>query len=169
MIRFKIELFKGYRPCRRPLSIGGSFFFSKQDGSETAPLEPPKEKTTEKKRAPVRRPKTWHNLAWTIAKMQLLGHGCETTKHHLNPSSGEAKNNTFGGPETALLEPLKEKKGAPVRRPKNVAQPSLDKRKNVAPRPWMRNSQTPPKSGLRQAKNGHSQGAEVAPLDYLFL
>ena len=98
--------FKGYRPCRRPLSIGGKFFFSKQDGSETAPLEPPKEKTTEKKRAPVRRPKTWRNLAWTIAKMQLLGHGCETTKHHLNPSSGEAKNNTFGGPETALLEPL---------------------------------------------------------------
>ena len=36
-------------------------------GSKTAPLEPPKKK----KRAPVRRPKTWRNLAWTIAQMGL--------------------------------------------------------------------------------------------------
>ena len=50
--------------------------------------------------------------------MQLLGHGCETAKHHLNPSSGEAKNGTVCGPETAPLEPSKEKKRAPVRRPK---------------------------------------------------
>ena len=89
-------------------------------GSKTAPLEPPKKK----KRAPVHRPKTWRNLAWTIAKMQLLGNGCETAKHHLNPSAGTAENTTFGGSKTAPLEPPKKKKRAPVHRPKtwrNVA------------------------------------------------
>ena len=78
-------------------------------GCEVAPLEPLKEK----KRAPVRRQKTWRNLAWTNAKRQPIGNGCETAKHNLNPSSGEAKNGHSQGCEVAPLEPLKEKKRAP--------------------------------------------------------
>ena len=76
----------------------------------SGPLEPLKEK----KKAPVRRQKTCRNLAWTKAKRQPLDNGCETAKHHLNPSSGEAKNGPSQGAEVAPLEPLKEKKRAPV-------------------------------------------------------
>ena len=57
--------FKGYRPCRQPLSIGRSFFFETgrvRNGTFEA--------LKEKKRAPVRRQKTWRNLAWTNAKRQ---------------------------------------------------------------------------------------------------
>ena len=90
-------------------------------------------------KSPVRRQKTWRNLAWTNAKRQPLGNGCETAKHHLNPSSGEAKNGHSQGCEVAPLEPLKEKKRAPVRRQvakrdatqtKNVTQPSLGQKQN---------------------------------------
>ena len=105
----------------------------------------------EKKRAPVRRQKTWRNLAWTNAKRQPFGNGSETAKHHLNPSSGAAENSHSQGAEVAPLEPLKEKKRAPVRR-QNVAQPSLDKRKTAASWQWIRNGQTPPKSELRRGK-----------------
>ena len=50
-----------------------------------------------------------------------------------------------------------------MRRPK-TKHPSLDNRLNAAPRPWIRNSQTPPKSELRYRKKGlvckiHAQGA----------
>ena len=72
----------------------------------------------EKKKAPVRRQKTWRNLAWTNAKRQPFGNGSETAKHHLNPSSGEAENAHSQRAEVAPLDPLKEKKKAPVRRQK---------------------------------------------------
>ena len=132
-------------------------------GCEVAPLEPLKEK----KRAPVRRQKTWRNLAWTNAKRQPIGNGCETAKHNLNPSSGEAKNGHSQGCEVAFLEPLKEKKRAPVRRQKtwrNLA------RTNAKRQPLGNGCETAkhhlnPSSG--EAKNGHSQGCEVAPLEPL--
>ena len=54
-----------------------------------------------------------------------------TAKHHLNPSSGEAKNGQFAGVRSGTFwAPKGEEKRAPVRRQKNVTQPSLDKRKN---------------------------------------
>ena len=59
----------------------------------------------EKKRAPVRRPKTWRNLAWTNAKRQPLGNGSETAKHHLNPSSGAAENGHSRGVKWHLWNP----------------------------------------------------------------
>ena len=132
-------------------------------GCEVAPLEPLKEK----KKAPVRRQKTWHNLARTNPKRQPLGNGSETAKHHLNPVSGEAKNGHSQGCEVAPLEPLKEKKKAPVRRQKtwhNLA------RTNPKRQPLGNGSETAkhhlnPVSG--EAKNGHSQGCEVAPLEPL--
>ena len=65
-----------------------------------APLEPLEEKT----RGPVRRHKR--------TQRQPLGNGSETAEHHLNPGSGKAKNSP--GAEVAPLEPLKEKKKAPV-------------------------------------------------------
>ena len=37
--------------------------------------------------------------------MKRVGNEAETAKHHLNPSSGTAKNTTFGGSKTAPLEP----------------------------------------------------------------
>ena len=40
--------------------------------------------------------------------------GSETAEHHLNPGSGKAKNYHSPGAEVAPLEPLKEKKKAPV-------------------------------------------------------
>ena len=51
----------------------------------------------EKKRAPVRRQKTGRNLACANAEWQPLRTRSETAKHHLNPSSGEAKNTTQTG------------------------------------------------------------------------
>ena len=48
-------------------------------------------------------------------KTQLLGKGCETAKHHLNPSSGTAKNSTFGGSKAAPLEPPKKNSAGPKR------------------------------------------------------
>ena len=62
-------------------------------------------------------------------KTQLLGNGCETAKHHLNPSAGTAentkrhlnpslgtaKNNSFGGSKTAPLEPPKKNSAGPKR------------------------------------------------------
>ena len=50
---------------------------------------------TEKKRAPVRRQKTWRNLACANAEWQPLRTRSETAKHHA--SSGEAKNTTQTG------------------------------------------------------------------------
>ena len=132
-------------------------------GCEVAPLEPLKEK----KRAPVRRQKTWRNLAWTNAKRQPLGNGCETAKHHLNPSSGEAKNGNSQGCEVAPLEPLKEKKRAPVRRQKtwrNLASTNA-KRQPLGNGCETAKHHLNPSSG--EAKNGHSQGCEVAPLEPL--
>ena len=169
--------FKGYRPCRRPLRrairlktakhhlnpVSGEAKNGHSQGCEVAPLEPLKEK----KKAPVRRQKTWHNLARTNPKRQPLGNGSETAKHHLNPVSGEAKNGHSQGGEVAPLEPLKEKKKAPVRRQKtwhNLA------RTNPKRQPLGNGSETAkhhlnPVSG--EAKNGHSQGGEVAPLEPL--
>ena len=71
-------------------------------GAEVAPLEPLEEKT----RGPVRRHKR--------TQRQPLGNGSETAEHHLNPGSGKAKNDHSPGAEVAPLEPLKEKKKAPV-------------------------------------------------------
>ena len=71
-------------------------------GAEVAPLEPLEEKT----RGPVRRHKR--------TQRQPLGNGSETAEHHLNPGSGKAKNYHSPGAEVAPLEPLKEKKKAPV-------------------------------------------------------
>ena len=71
-------------------------------GAEVAPLEP----LQEKKRAPVRRQKTWGNLTSTNAQGPPLGNGSETAKHHLNPNSGKAKNGQSQGAEVAPLEPL---------------------------------------------------------------
>ena len=67
-----------------------------------APLEPLEEKT----RGPGRRHKR--------TQRQPLGNGSETAEHHLNPGSGKAKNYHSPGAEVAPLEPLKEKKKAPV-------------------------------------------------------
>ena len=68
-----------------------------------APLEPLEEKT----RGPVRRHKR--------TQRQPLGNGSETAERHLkNPGSGKAKNYHSPGAEVAPLEPLKEKKKAPV-------------------------------------------------------
>ena len=67
-----------------------------------APLEPLEEKT----RGPVRRHKR--------TQRQPLGNGSETAEHHLNPGSVKAKNYHSPGAEVAPLEPLKEKKKAPV-------------------------------------------------------
>ena len=49
-----------------------------------------------------------------------------------------------------------------------MAQPSLDNRLNAAPRPWIRNSQTPPKSELRYSKpsSGNSQTLPKSELRY---
>ena len=49
-----------------------------------------------------------------------------------------------------------------------MAQPSLDNRLNAAPRPWIRNSQTPPKSELRYSKpsSGNSQILPKSELRY---
>ena len=52
----------------------------------------------------------------------------------------------------APLEPLKEKKRAPVRRQKTWRNLALDKRKTTASWQWMRNSKTPPKAELRRFK-----------------
>ena len=81
---------------------------------EMAPLEPLKEK----RQAPVRRQKTWRNLARTNPERQPLGDGLKTAKHHLNPDSDVAKNRPPQRGEMAPLEPLKEKRQAPVRRQK---------------------------------------------------
>ena len=97
-------------------------------GSKTAPLEP----TKKKKRAPVRRPKTWRNLAWTIASMQLLGHGSETAKHHLNPSSGTANR----AQATA----------------KHYLNPSSGTAAETPPRARFRNGRTPARFELRHSK-----------------
>ena len=118
-------------------------------------------------KTPVRRQKTWRNLAWTNAKRQPLGNGCETAKHHLNPSSGEAKNGHSQGCEVAPLEPLKEKKRAPVRRQKtwrNLAWTNA-KRQPLGNGCETAKHHLNPSSG--EAKNGHSQGCEVAPLEPL--
>ena len=151
-------------------------------GCEVAPLEPLKEK----KRAPVRRQKTWRNLAWTNAKRQPLGNGCETAKHHLNPSSGEAKNGHSQGCEVAPLatgakwhlwkpqyvatnaqrQPLgKEKKRAPVRRQKTWRNLAWTNAKRQPLGNGCETAKHHPSSG--EAKNGHSQGCEVAPLEPL--
>ena len=55
----------------------------------------------------------------------------ETAKHHLNPSSSEAKTGHSPGAEVARLEPLEEKKRAPVR---------SHKRRTAAAWQWIRNS-----------------------------
>ena len=54
-----------------------------------------------------------------------------------------------------------------MRRPK-TKHPSLDNRLNAAPRPWIRNSQTPPKSELRYSKpsSGNSQTLPKSELRY---
>ena len=128
--------------------------------AEVAPLEPLKEK----KRAPVRRHKTWRNRAGTNAKREPLGNGSETAKRQLNPSSGTAKNGPSRAAEVAPLEPLKEKKRAPGRRQKTWRNRAGT---NAKREPLGNGSETAkrhlnPRSGT--AKNGHAQAAEVAPL-----
>ena len=128
------------------------------------PLEPLKEK----KQAPVRRQKTWRNLARTNPKRQPLGDGSKTAKHHhLNPGSDEAKNRPSQRAEVTPLEPLKEKKQAPVRRQKtwrNLA------RTNPRQQPLGDGSKTAKhhlNPGSDEAKNRPSQDGEVTPLEPL--
>ena len=131
--------------------------------AEIAPLEPLKEK----RQAPVRRQKTLRNLARTNPKRQPLGDGLKTAKHHLNPASDEAKNRPPQRAEIAPLEPLKEKRQAPVRRQKTS--------RNLA---WTNPKRQPLGDGLKtakhhlnpasdEAKNPPPQRAEIAPLEPL--
>ena len=103
--------------------------------AEIAPLEPLKEK----RQAPFRRQKTWRNLARTNPKRQPLGDGLKTAKHHLNPASDEAKNPPPQRAEIAPLEPLKEKRQAPV--PRQKTSRSLP-RTNPRPQPLGNGSYT---------------------------
>ena len=130
---------------------------------EVAALEPLKEK----RQAPVRRQKTWPNLARTNPKRQPLGDALKTAKHHLNPGSNQAKNRPSHRGEVAALEPLKEKRQAPVRRQKTW--PNLA-RTNPKRQPFgdaLKTAKHHLNPGSNQAKNRPSQRGEVAPLEPL--
>ena len=105
-------------------------------GAEVAPLEPLKEK----KRAPVRRQKTWGNLTSTNAQGPPFGNGSETAKHHLNPNSGKAKKRSVArGRSGTFGTPIGEEE-SPGTWAKNVTQPGPHKRPTAAAWQWIRNS-----------------------------
>ena len=111
----------------------------------------------------------------TLPKSELR-YGCRNTSEgtvpkRQNPSKirAQAQQKTVrsAGPKQHLWSPLRreKKKRAPVRRPKTWRNLAWT---NAAPRPWIRNSQTPPKSELRYSKpsSGNSQTLPKSELRY---
>ena len=148
--------FKGYRPCRRPLSNlaqtrpqqppGDRLKTSKHHLNPDAnpPKKPPPQRAEvtslkplkEKKQAPARGHKTQRNLAQTRPKQQPPGDRLKTSKHHLNPDANPAKNPPPQRAEVTSLKPIKDKKQAPARGHKtqrNLAQ-TRPKRQPPVPR-----------------------------------
>ena len=130
---------------------------------EIAPLEPLKEK----RQAPVRRQKTSRNLARTNPKRQPLGDGLKTAKHHLNPASDEAKNPPPQRAEIAPLEPLKEKRQAPVRRQKTSRNLARTNPKRQPLGDGLKTAKHHLNPASDEAKNPPPQRAEIAPLEPL--
>ena len=131
--------------------------------AELAPLEPLKEK----RQAPVPRQKTSRNLARTNPKRQPLGDGLKTAKHHLNPASDEAKNRPPQRAELAPLEPLKEKRQAPVRRQKTSRNLARTNPKRQPLGDGLKTAKHHLNPASDEAKNRPPQRAELAPLEPL--
>ena len=115
--------------------------------AEVTSLQPLKKK----KQAPARRQKTRRNLAPTHPKRQPPGDGLKIAKHHLNPGSNLAKNPPPQRAEVTSLQPLKEKKQAPVPRQKT--------RRNLA---QTHPKRQPPGDGLKTAKHHLNPGSNLA-------
>ena len=142
--------FKGYRPCRRPLSWappGDGLKTAKHHlnpGSNLAKNPPPQraEVTSlkplkEKKQAPARGQKTGRNLARTHPERQPPGNKLKTAKHHLNPGSKEKKQAPARGQKTgrnlARAHPERQPPGDGLKTAKHHLNPGSNLAKNPPP------------------------------------
>ena len=176
-IHTNVDRFKGYRPCRRPLSWappGDGFKTAKHHlnpGSNLAKNPPPQraEVTSlkplkEKKQAPARGQKTGRNLARTHPERQPPGDGLKTAKHHLNPGSNLAKNPPPQRAEVTSLKPLKEKKQAPARGQKTGRNLARTHPERQPPGDGFKTAKHHLNPGSNLAKNPPPQRAEVTSL-----